>query len=256
MMPSGEHHQTCPVYCPTPTWIFLMGLAGASPSFSDSFSSFTCDSSLKTDSTKTSWRSRNRFGPNISCNFAWSLNCDETCQPVPISPPPLGSPMQELSVKVLSHPGPGHSRWIVATGLFLEDISPLTQEPSPVLQDLMRFIRQNNGGDAPLHLSRQSFVVSLFFTGTLDYFQNWAINILKIVLIQRSGLLHRAPAHLSRSVLSCPSVMACRPELMGTGGTGLCTTCFLASKDECTLVIRTRWERHNAVPNTSRFTVQ
>lgn len=45
--------------------------------------------------------------------------------------------------------------------------------------------------------------------------------------------------------------MACRPELMGTGGTGLCATCFLASKDECTLVIRTRWERHNAAPNTS-----
>lgn len=47
--------------------------------------------------------------------------------------------------------------------------------------------------------------------------------------------------------------MVCRPELMGTGGSGLYTACFLASKDECTLLIRTRWERHNAAPNTSRF---
>lgn len=39
--------------------------------------------------------------------------------------------MRQLSVKVLGHPGRGHSgRWIVATGLFLEDASPLAQEPS------------------------------------------------------------------------------------------------------------------------------
>lgn len=201
MMPSGERHQTCPAYCPTPTPIISMGLRGPVHHFQ------TPSALLLPTAVWRPIQQKPLEGLVIILALITPVtlhdHCDEACQPVPVSPPPLGSPMQELPVKVLSHPGRGHSgSWIVATGLCLEDVSPLTQEPSPVLRDLIRFIRQNNAGEAPLCLSRRSFVVSLFFTGTLNSFQNSAINILRIVLIQRSVL--STPAHLLCSILFLP----------------------------------------------------